>query len=109
MTVYFIGEVGTEFVKIGMTIREPLKRLLDMQVGNPRELRIIATSESHNERDLHVLFKGRRVRGEWFRLSRKDIQDTLRDTARLERLADTERWMIEELSKPYMADYLKIA
>lgn len=59
------------FVKIGISDR-PDKRLMEMQVGCPFELKVIARYPSpnakHDESRLHDLLVKFHVRGEWFKI-----------------------------------------
>lgn len=72
--VYFIGEEpltpGGGLVKVGWA-EEPRKRLHNLQCGNPRGLRLLATTpaERWEEAKAHEALRERRVRGEWFHLS----------------------------------------
>lgn len=69
--VYLIGEVGSEFVKIGFA-EEPKNRLSQLQIGNPRLLALLARfphpAARLLERSLHTHFADRIQRGEWYRL-----------------------------------------
>lgn len=60
---YFIE--GGPFIKIGSAI-SPLKRLKELQTGNPYTLRLLAVI-ADDERWLHWKFSHLRARGEWFR------------------------------------------
>ena len=67
-------------VKIGQAVR-PHKRVVDLQTGNPRPLRLYGVIEgTHHERSLHSKYSHLRVCGEWFKatdeiLSEFKIQD----------------------------------
>jgi len=71
--LYFISD--GEYLKIGKT-KHPKKRLANLQVGNPRELKIIGCFEvtdaieenlcEHPETFFHTLLKDYRESGEWF-------------------------------------------
>lgn len=73
--VYFIQEQKASKsapVKIGVA-QDVIQRLMNIQTGNPRTLKIVATlgpfSEAQAfdlERGLHRRFKSLRLRGEWF-------------------------------------------
>ena len=78
MSVYFIREVGTHFVKIGYT--ENLdNRLSALRTGSASELQIEFTAEGNykTERELHEALAQRRVRGEWFSLPLLEVQSFL--------------------------------
>jgi hypothetical protein len=63
--VYLI-DAGMD-VKIGYA-RNPFKRLALLQTGNSEPLRLAAAfpGTKQTERELHELFAGDRIRGEWF-------------------------------------------
>jgi hypothetical protein len=67
--VYFIVETPSEdgWVKIG-TARDPLARLRELQVGNPRRLWIAAllVGGKDLEERWHIHWMEARNRGEWF-------------------------------------------
>jgi len=68
--VYFIQEGFHGPVKIGKAIR-PLKRLGDLQTGNPEELHLrhVVPGDRALEKQLHHPFREARIRGEWFGLA----------------------------------------
>lgn len=72
LMIYFIREDGSDYIKIGST-RMPGDRLKELQISNPRELRIERLIEAFPgaEPILHALFREDRVRGEWFKISKK--------------------------------------
>ena len=63
--------------KIGVA-NDVFSRLASLQTGNPFPLSISACYEFNNaevvERALHEKYSGRRMRGEWFDLSQRDIR-----------------------------------
>lgn len=69
--LYFIrcGKNGP--IKIGIA-RDPQKRLVTLQIGNPRRLVLIGTLEdcADLERRLHEHFAADHIGGEWFRPSK---------------------------------------
>lgn len=78
--VYFIGERWGASVKIGLTCNSPRSRLLALQTGNPSELRMLGLVQFDDsgtargvERDLHEMLSSKRVRGEWFSVSREEV------------------------------------
>jgi len=73
MTVYFIRQKGTNLVKIGKTMLDPMKRLAALQTASPYELELLAVSDSESETYYHNLFRSKSVRGEWYRLEEVDI------------------------------------
>jgi hypothetical protein len=68
--VYFIQMVGSDSaIKIGYTSKDPEKRVRDLQVGNPFELKLLGTIKGDKETEirLHFDFRHLNIRGEWFR------------------------------------------
>lgn len=68
--VYVVQPEQEPFVKIGFTASPMSARLADLQVGNPRALRVIEripADEMADEGTIHVILDEYRVRGEWFR------------------------------------------
>ena len=58
-----------EFIKVGVFTSGKLdKRLESIQNGNPRKLKVLATSESNIEKLCHYEFEHLNVLNEWFKL-----------------------------------------
>ena len=58
-----------EFIKVGVfTDGKLAKRLEGIQNGNPRKLKVLATSESNIEKLCHYEFEHLNVLNEWFKL-----------------------------------------
>lgn len=80
MAVYLIKEADTESpIKIGKA-KDPYKRLMTLQIGNPNRLEIAALiytkegfSDCHLEGMFHGAFKDKNVSGEWFDLRLVDV------------------------------------
>ena len=78
--VYLIGEIGKEGrYKIGSTKAKNVnKRLKQLQTGNSSELFIKESYETEHpfklEKMLHNHFKSSNLIGEWFELSKSDIE-----------------------------------
>ena len=78
--VYLIGEIGKEGrYKIGSTkAKDVNKRLKQLQTGNSSELFIKESYETEHpfklEKMLHNHFKSSSLIGEWFELSKSDIE-----------------------------------
>jgi|ERR1051325_5995689 DNA-binding XRE family transcriptional regulator len=73
-TIYAIGAEGQPYIKIGSTSGSPLKRLQDLQTGQPYPLRLCAAVPVEAnlrliEKHVHAFLKEKRQRGEWFELS----------------------------------------
>lgn len=83
--VYFIRAPGPNgLVKIGFA-RQPVQRLIDLQIGSPVELTLIGCHRGTmaDETGWHRRFAHLRVRGEWFRYEpdlRKAIKPHLYET-----------------------------
>ena len=73
MTIYFIGD--GEHIKIGYTKGDARKRLAQLQTGNSRALRLLATVEGgpDKEVELHQQFDSCRLTGEWFAVAQEDL------------------------------------
>jgi hypothetical protein len=67
--VYFV-ECG-DFVKIGWCSGDPIRRLSELQNGNPHRMSLLGTMRGgpREEAALHRRFSELRGRGEWFRKS----------------------------------------
>lgn len=69
------------YYKIGKTMNIK-QRMKAIQYANPIKIELkIIQAISHcatRERDIHDRFDSKRVRGEWFRLTKKDIKDLQR-------------------------------
>lgn len=65
-----------EFYKIGVSNRTA-NRIKNLDVGNPYPITIEMSQKVINnrqvERNLHEKFKNRKIKGEWFKLDKKDI------------------------------------
>jgi len=66
--VYFISDGNA--VKIG-TSDDPIRRLRDLQTGNPRLLDLLGISRLQTESEFHEIFKDYHLRGEWYELNKK--------------------------------------
>lgn len=66
--IYFITEKGSHYVKIGYS-EDPVKRLKELQTGNPRKLKILGILPGlfEAEKGYHEAFSKYRVQGEWFK------------------------------------------
>jgi len=67
---YVIHQVGSCYYKIGMS-NNPMRRLRDLQTGNPNVLEVIATVNGDFEKPLQSLcyHQGTDCTGEWFKLN----------------------------------------
>ena len=67
---------GADLYKIGMAVNVPLRKAaVERQCGEKLEIVHTITSTDYNqaERDLHVKYAAKRVKGEWFNLSEEDV------------------------------------
>lgn len=66
--VYFVYDEGAEAVKIGVA-GDPLRRLDQLQTGNPRRLALLGTIPGGRgiESEIHDHFRPVHLRMEWFR------------------------------------------
>ncbi len=74
--IYLIGSVEQMAVKIGKS-DNPVKRLNELQTGNPHKLFLYGVIENVNvelENKLHRIMKPLQMEGEWFKLTDKLIQ-----------------------------------
>ncbi len=65
--LYIIQSDVTGMIKIGRS-KDPVKRLKQLQTGNPNKLKLIATFEKEGwkENILHERLRPFRLQGEWF-------------------------------------------
>jgi hypothetical protein len=70
--IYFILDRERQAVKIGISMN-PRKRLVELQQANPGTLELLATVPGDATREwlIHEQFKSSRLRGEWFRATKK--------------------------------------
>ena len=68
--IYFITQ-DNQFVKIGYTKNNPERRIISLQIGNPRPLQIekVINGGKSAEDALHIRFADYHIRGEWYWLS----------------------------------------
>jgi hypothetical protein len=66
--VYFIQDTSNLAVKVGFCLRDPARRMADLQVGNANLLRLIghAPGLESQEKILHDAFSRFHLQGEWF-------------------------------------------
>lgn len=68
---YLMLDSNTGYIKIGRSVN-PKKRETTLQSEKPN-ITLLKTCDSDIETKLHKIFKDKRVRGEWFSLSKEDI------------------------------------
>jgi hypothetical protein len=81
-TVYFILSETSGLIKIGYTERPVTERLSALQISTPDRLEVIGRLSGNQalERELHSMFAGSRVSGEWFKAS-SDLVSFIEHTA----------------------------
>lgn len=76
MIVYLLVNAENKY-KIGFTNRDVQKRIKELQVGSPSEIRVVREYETPNARQietiLHRFMKSQRISGEWFDLSESEV------------------------------------
>lgn len=73
--IYLIYDRGNGLYKIGRSINPATReKTLQSEKPNLQLIWISSLTDKKNEKILHDLFKSKRVRGEWFRLSKPDIE-----------------------------------
>lgn len=76
--LYILQLGDTDIFKIGISI-DVKRRMKELQRKSPLEIKLIRAWRGHDyeyaESSLHYLFKNRRIRGEWFRLTPHDLLD----------------------------------
>ena len=81
--VYVIRMSETDYYKVGVSLTDPVQRLKDLQIGNPVDLALVATSPQEQpyqiETELHAALDEHSVRGEWFKMSQEAILRVFRD------------------------------
>lgn len=81
--LYFIGEMDTTKVKIGVTSKTVIERIKELNTGNSGELIEIATFRTIDmymaEKVVHEQLSEYRYKGEWFNLSPEILRYVLND------------------------------
>jgi hypothetical protein len=77
--VYVINAIGTKHYKIGFSSTPGTDdRVRHMQTGNAYELECVFELPTFHyryiEKFLHIVFKSKRIRGEWFKLNKADLK-----------------------------------
>ena len=102
--VYFIQEGSNGAIKIGYSNQGVEKRLIELQVGNPRKLYVLRTIEGDKklEHELHLFFAKYKLIGEWFYPS-KELFDFIYNEEYYNLNIDT----IKETGKPKYRGIIK--
>lgn len=78
--IYIIGDNNGLF-KIGMTKRKPDERINEFSPKLPFETQLIYSEKTNDacllEEKLHEKFSEKRVRGEWFKLTERELEDAI--------------------------------
>ena len=99
MAIYFI-QCG-QFIKIGKA-NYPERRLLELQIGCPYDLTLLATLPGDEREELyfHRLFVDRRHKGEWFALTGDEIANAIGEYLAWNGLSPEER--VKKIAKILM-------
>jgi hypothetical protein len=93
--VYFANILGTPIVKIGIAV-SPEERLKAIQWGNPCHVVLAGWVKCHNpyslEQYLHILFREKRCRGEWFLLTKAEIEELLNFLKNKKHVSFDDKW-----------------
>ena len=97
--VYLIQSLEDGYYKIGVS-KHPSRRLLELQTGNPSELKLIDVFESEYpnlvEKGLHRHFKHLNAVGEWYNLSIEEELCFINECERFEKNIKTLKEMGNE-------------
>ncbi len=74
MKTYVIKSGNSDYYKIGKTNRTVPSRLKELQTGNPDPLKVVKVLSGDLEGYYHDKFSHKRVNGEWFKLTSKDLK-----------------------------------
>ncbi len=77
--VYVINAAGTKHYKIGFSSTPGTDdRIRQLQTGNANDLECVLELPTFHyryiEKFLHIVFKSKRIRGEWFKLNQSDLK-----------------------------------
>lgn len=99
--VYLIEAINLHIYKIGVT-SNLIKRFASLQGGSPVQLRIVTSWDVPNEFELylHGRFEESRLHGEWFNLSKADIE-LLKSCSTIEDLIKKLE-LVERLENPFI-------
>ena len=101
------GETGP--IKLGKS-NDPDRRLRDMQTMSPMPLELIHQAdetESINEKDLHRIFAGSRLHGEWFEIDRETVKIVFSGNDRIGRIMKMTHKKLGRLMRAYGVDDMK--
>ena len=80
--VYLIGEIESDAIKIGYG-QNPDKRVIELQIGNPRELRLFHSFETNCAESVEAFvqrkFSKNNIRGEWYNADINKIIDSINE------------------------------
>lgn len=90
--VYFIHAEGTSAIKIGIA-DDPVKRLMNLQVGNQHNLKLITCMRANPEIEcaMHEKFRQSNIRGEWFTIG-EDMLDMFEQIAAMKKPECLNAW-----------------
>ena len=73
---YLMTDKNTGFTKIGSSITPPLRERT-LQSEKPT-ISLVKVCDLLVEKELHIIYKDKNIRGEWFCLSKKDIEHIIK-------------------------------
>ena len=73
---YLLKDKSTRLYKIGRAV-DVNKRVRSLEVANPN-LSIVITIEKDVEKELHNKYSSKRIKSEWFKLSKEDVDEIKR-------------------------------
>jgi hypothetical protein len=86
------SDLGDIFYKIGITQKDPLERVKELQTGNPHEIELIQMFKSKYafkvESSLHRRYNLTHKRGEWFSMDDEEIETFLIECVNTEKAFD---------------------
>lgn len=78
-SIYLAQQQDSNLYKIGITKKEPKKRIKELQTGNGNPLVLIESFKTKHdfkmETALHAHFNTKKREGEWFELSEEDVKN----------------------------------
>ena len=96
--IYMIKCIGQDIVKIGRSIN-PHSRLQSIKVACPFDVELIFTAQCSNYREveqyLHKKLSDKHMKGEWFKVSDKDLKDIIKEVESIAKAPTREQRSLE--------------
>lgn len=81
--IYLARQSNTDLYKIGITKKNPIERLKELQTGNAAEFELVHQFETKHgykmETALHAHYASKKIKGEWFLLENKEIDSFIQE------------------------------